>query len=75
MHACLSRQPDMSGSTSSFLRSDGSKVVGCLKARFRAAYMTPRVPSMQLLQPGLGKHSRPLAADVKLLTLSKGQAN
>lgn len=37
-----------------FLRSDGSKVVGCLKAKFRAAYVTPRVPSMQLLgTPGL----------------------
>lgn len=75
MRACLSRQPDMSGSTSPFLRSDGSKVGGCLKARFRAASMTPRVPSMQLPQPGLGKHSRALAADAKLLTLSKGHAN
>lgn len=75
MRACLSRQPDTSGSTSPFLRSDGSKVVGCLKARFRAAYMTPPVPSMQLPQPRVGKHSRLTAADVKLLTLSKGQAN
>lgn len=73
--ACLSRQPDTSGSTSPFLRSDSSKVVGCLKARFRAAYMTPQVPSMQLPQPGVGKHSRLVVADVKLLTLSKGQAN
>lgn len=35
-----------------FLRSDGSKVAGCLKAKFRTAYVTPRVPSMQLLLMG-----------------------
>lgn len=54
-----------------FLRSDGSKVAGCLKAKFRAAYVTPWVPSMQLLEPGVGKHSRVVAAEVKLLTLPK----
>lgn len=75
-YACLCvRQPDTSGSTSPFLRSDRSKAIGRLKARFRPAYMTPQAPSVQLRQPGVGKHSRLAAADVKLLTLSKGQAN
>lgn len=71
MRACLSRQPDTSASSSPFLRRDASKVVRCLKASFRAASVTPRLPSTQLPQRGVGKHSRRAAADVKLLTLSK----
>lgn len=57
---------------------------GCRLSEGRA-YMTPWVPSMQLLRPvfhrgdvtdvGAGKHSRGVAGDVKLLTLWKGQAN